>query len=241
MVHKISEIGESAPKPKGAVVLEAARSGKELWAFLRPRLRMIVRMQAQWGDMHKLYKSYPVSMFTQLPLQSCIRDPESNFSLVWDLLQILFLLYVAITVPFYAGFDIDFDQCHPMWYIELIVDLYFIIDLGLNFRTAYVDKNGVREDRPRRIAIEFISNAAFKNKHFDPCVILGDANAIAELAKCCRRVAAASQAYDGGHTRVVPTIDMVFFNQLNEPSLTQHSVFERKSGKFDLLRVTLCA
>jgi hypothetical protein len=35
------------------------RNGRELWAFLRPRLRMLVRMQTQWGDVHKLYKSNP--------------------------------------------------------------------------------------------------------------------------------------------------------------------------------------
>jgi hypothetical protein len=36
---------------------------------------MLVRMQTQWGDVHKLYKSYPVSMFAELPLARCIRDP----------------------------------------------------------------------------------------------------------------------------------------------------------------------
>eukprot|EP01052_Picozoa_sp_SAG31_P001810 SAG31_NODE_61_length_29286_cov_444.645973_3_plen_875_part_00 len=153
MVRKISEVGASA---SADTQKKHSRTGRELWAFLRPRLRLIVRMQTQWGDMHKLYKSYPVSMFTELPLQSCIRDPESTFSMAWDLLQVVFLLYVAITVPFYAGFDINFSHCEPMWYLEVIVDMYFIVDLVLNFRTAYYDENGIREDRPERIAKNYV-------------------------------------------------------------------------------------
>ena len=60
----------------------AARRGRLGAAFAdarrglgRPRLRMLVRMQTQWGDVHKLYNSYPVSMFAELPLARCIRDP----------------------------------------------------------------------------------------------------------------------------------------------------------------------
>ena len=42
----------------------------------------------QWGNVHKLYKSYPVSMFAELPMTGCTRDPESSFSVLWDLLQV---------------------------------------------------------------------------------------------------------------------------------------------------------
>ena len=158
MVHKISEIGpqSGSAMADSPVVSIEPRDGKALWSFLRPRLRLIVRMQAQWGDMHKLYKSYPVSIFTELPLQNCIRDPESQFSMCWDVMQILFLLYVAVTVPFYAGFGIDFNHTQLMWYVEMFVDLYFIADLVLNFRTAYYHENGVREDRPKRIAMNYL-------------------------------------------------------------------------------------
>ena len=45
-------------------------------------------MLMQWGNVHKLYKSYPVSMFAELPMTGCTRDPESSFSVLWDLLQV---------------------------------------------------------------------------------------------------------------------------------------------------------
>ena len=37
------------------------------------------------------------------------------------------------------------------WVIDTIVDLYFIVDLFLNFSTAFVDGNGVRHSSRRVI------------------------------------------------------------------------------------------
>jgi hypothetical protein len=44
----------------------------------------------------------------------------------------------------------------PVRFAELIVDIYFIADLVLNFFTAFEDKNGTREDRPHKIALNYI-------------------------------------------------------------------------------------
>ena len=46
------------------------------------------------------------------------------------------------------SFAFIFDAC---------VDIYFIADLVLNFRTAYYRRDGTREERPRRIAVHYLS------------------------------------------------------------------------------------
>ena len=33
------------------------RSGRELWCWLRPRLRLLQEMTSAWGDVHSLYES----------------------------------------------------------------------------------------------------------------------------------------------------------------------------------------
>ena len=39
------------------------RTGRELWRWLRPRLRLMIEMTNAWGDVHKLYESRQDSLF----------------------------------------------------------------------------------------------------------------------------------------------------------------------------------
>ena len=65
------------------------RTGRELWAFLRPRLGLLVKLQHQWGQIKDLYEAKREPMSEHQNIPSGIRDPDSTFSAVWDLLQIL--------------------------------------------------------------------------------------------------------------------------------------------------------
>ena len=78
-----------------------------------------------------------------------IRDPDSKFSSVWDALQVAFLFYVSWTVPLRACFGINIEIPSSEWVIDTVVDLYFIADLIMNFMTAFVDGNGVRQTSRR--------------------------------------------------------------------------------------------
>ena len=64
----------------------------------------------------------------------------------------MLLIYVAIAVPFRSGFGVDVDVYSSWWFLELCVDTYFISDIFINFRTAYYGPDGIREDRPGKIA-----------------------------------------------------------------------------------------
>eukprot|EP01048_Picozoa_sp_COSAG05_P023064 COSAG05_NODE_4846_length_1351_cov_1.164537_2_plen_70_part_00 len=49
-------------------------------------------------------------------------------------------MYVAALVPFRFGFDIELENFSIEWWVELVVDLYFIVDFMMNFRTGYLDE-----------------------------------------------------------------------------------------------------
>ena len=51
-------------------------------------------------------------------------------------MQVILLFYVAITVPLNFAFDIEKVPLTAEWWVELFVDLYFIVDIMLNFSTS---------------------------------------------------------------------------------------------------------
>ena len=131
------------------------RSGKHLWRFLIPRLRLLTKMKQEWGALHNVY-GHNESVYGDPALAWSIRDPDSTFSVVWDLLQIVLLLYVSITVPFRACFEIEIPLFSFTWWFDSTTDLYFISDMILAFRTAYVNAKGIRESRPKVIAQNYL-------------------------------------------------------------------------------------
>lgn len=127
MVQKIDEaslLGRRRAEREQA--LHGRRSGKILWEMLRPRLFSLVRMQRQWGDLHDLYEAVHESRHDVLPLPAWIRDPDSDFSTAWDLTQVVLLLFVTVTVPLRAGFDVDVELWSAAFFIDMAIDIYFV-------------------------------------------------------------------------------------------------------------------
>ena len=52
-----------------------------------------------------------------------MRDPDSVFSMYWDLVQVCVLLYVAMLVPIRTAFEVDLELFAIAWWIELVVDI----------------------------------------------------------------------------------------------------------------------
>lgn len=64
-------------------------------------------------------------------------DPNAGFRGKWDLSQAAILLYVAMVVPFRVGYR---QPAEGGWYVvDLLIDIYFYVDVVLNFHTGYVD------------------------------------------------------------------------------------------------------
>ncbi|XP_041046160.1 potassium voltage-gated channel subfamily H member 6-like isoform X2 [Carcharodon carcharias] len=89
----------------------------------------------------------------------------SPFKAVWDWLILLLVIYTAIFTPYSAAFLLnDQDEvkrrdcgysCNPLNVVDLIVDIMFIIDILINFRTTYVNSNDEVVSHPGKIAIHY--------------------------------------------------------------------------------------
>ena len=145
MVSKVNEI-TSANKRLGTLPTDRKRSGVELWAFLRPRLFLLVEMSKRWGNIHALYPTASSgSIFEEKPLPKWVRNPDSEFSTQWDIAQVFALLYVCYIVPLRASMEMTTPIDSFAFWWDVVVDCYFIADLFLNFRTAFWDARGTLE------------------------------------------------------------------------------------------------
>ncbi|KAL8164745.1 UNVERIFIED_CONTAM: Potassium voltage-gated channel subfamily H member 2 [Gekko kuhli] len=89
----------------------------------------------------------------------------SPFKAVWDWLILLLVIYTAIFTPYSAAFLLNDGNeiqrracgysCSPLNVVDLIVDIMFIIDILINFRTTYVNSNEEVVSHPAKIAIHY--------------------------------------------------------------------------------------
>ncbi|XP_032362351.1 potassium voltage-gated channel subfamily H member 7 isoform X2 [Etheostoma spectabile] len=89
----------------------------------------------------------------------------SPFKAVWDWLILLLVIYTAIFTPYSAAFllnDIEEQRrrecgysCSPLNVVDLMVDIMFIVDILINFRTTYVNANEEVVSHPAKIAIHY--------------------------------------------------------------------------------------
>lgn len=57
--------------------------------------------------------------------------------------QVILLLYVMVAVPLRIGFGIEVEFGTVSFWVDAVVDVYFICDVAMNFRTAYYNSHGV--------------------------------------------------------------------------------------------------
>lgn len=59
-------------------------------------------------------------------------------------------------MPLRVCFSVDVQLWSLSFWVEVVVDLFFICDVILNFRTSFYDANGFRENRPSRITKHYL-------------------------------------------------------------------------------------
>uniref|UniRef100_A0A4W5MSI5 Potassium channel, voltage gated eag related subfamily H, member 7 n=1 Tax=Hucho hucho TaxID=62062 RepID=A0A4W5MSI5_9TELE len=89
----------------------------------------------------------------------------SPFKAMWDWLILLLVIYTAIFTPYSAAFllnDLEEQKrrecgysCSPLNVVDLMVDIMFIVDILINFRTTYVNLNEEVVSHPAKIAIHY--------------------------------------------------------------------------------------
>lgn len=85
--------------------------------------------------------------------------PDSLFKKAWNSIIIILLLQTALFVPYRTAFIDDGDA--GLFYFELTVDMLFIVDVFINFLSAYYDKDSHVETRIGVICKEYMKSWFF--------------------------------------------------------------------------------
>ncbi|KAI1285958.1 Potassium voltage-gated channel subfamily H member 7 [Halotydeus destructor] len=105
----------------------------------------------------------------------------SPFKAIWDWIILLLVIYTAIFTPYTAAFllnnkseaqprddrteesnittpapDKTYGEDDPFFVVDILVDIMFIIDIVINFRTTYVSANDEVVSHPGKIAIHYL-------------------------------------------------------------------------------------
>ncbi|XP_048454680.1 potassium voltage-gated channel subfamily H member 8 [Rhincodon typus] len=89
-----------------------------------------------------------------------------TFKAGWDWLILLATFYVAVTVPYNVCFSISRDDQsaasrNPPSVSDIFVEILFMLDIMLNFRTTYVSKSGQVVYDPRSICVHYATTWFF--------------------------------------------------------------------------------
>nr|XP_033799999.1 potassium voltage-gated channel subfamily H member 8-like [Geotrypetes seraphini] len=88
-----------------------------------------------------------------------------TFKAGWDWLILLATFYVAVTVPYNVCFSIARDDNHASTrspsVSDIFVEILFMLDILLNFRTTYVSKSGQVVYDPRSICVHYATTWFF--------------------------------------------------------------------------------
>ncbi|XP_054032677.1 potassium voltage-gated channel subfamily H member 4 isoform X1 [Dryobates pubescens] len=88
----------------------------------------------------------------------------SIFKALWDWLILLATFYVAVTVPYnvcFTGTEDSLAAARSTIVSDIAVEMLFILDIILNFRTTYVSQSGQVVYDPRSICIHYVATWFF--------------------------------------------------------------------------------
>uniref|UniRef100_A0A452HCV1 Voltage-gated delayed rectifier potassium channel KCNH4 n=1 Tax=Gopherus agassizii TaxID=38772 RepID=A0A452HCV1_9SAUR len=88
----------------------------------------------------------------------------SVFKALWDWLILLATFYVAVTVPYnvcFTGTEDSLTAARSTIVSDIAVEMLFILDIVLNFRTTYVSQSGQVVYDPRSICIHYVATWFF--------------------------------------------------------------------------------
>ena len=100
-------------------------------------------------------------------LNSCKIRHDSLFKAVWDWLILALVISTAVEIPYFAAFLVPlqgskwshFDEVTPLLAVNLLVDVIFIADILINFRTTFLNPSTDEVvSAPRQIALHYLKS-----------------------------------------------------------------------------------
>jgi len=82
-----------------------------------------------------------------------VYQPHSPFKIMWSQIMIVFIVYECFAIPVDVCFD--FSPGGLMFIFNSVINVYFIMDIVLNFMTGYSDENGKVVLIPSRVVANY--------------------------------------------------------------------------------------
>ncbi|CAG4685897.1 Cyclic nucleotide-binding domain-containing protein [Caenorhabditis elegans] len=151
--HHPSQSQQQATTSSGAGNAVASQA-KQLMVVLQSGSYKVLSLGA---DVLPEYKLQPTR------IHHCTIVHYSPFKAVWDWIILLLVIYTAVFTPYVAAFLLRELQdtakksrfTEPLEIVDLIVDIMFIVDIIINFRTTYVNENDEVVSDPGKIATHY--------------------------------------------------------------------------------------
>lgn len=100
--------------------------------------------------------------YKKKPPPRCIVSMSNEWRLRWDMFVIVLALYNCFGLPFEVAFTPDAENSALKLGFDFVVDLMFMIDIAIVFRTSYIKvETGETVNDPRVIAKEYLMDGRF--------------------------------------------------------------------------------
>lgn len=154
VLQQSSEGADSSPRSSrsASVLWNGAKKAKE--KSLHAYLNAVQQQQADGN--HEQDAEIIARMLEAQIAGAKMISPNSSFRSRWDAIQAVFLSYIAFVVPYRIGFDNDASPDSFWFWFDLFIDIYFVVDVFLNFRTAFFTGDGEMEYRPKVVANTYL-------------------------------------------------------------------------------------
>ena len=87
---------------------------------------------------------------------ACLARPTGSRKLKWDLIVMASAIFNCFSIPFKVAFEPEEMNKNYFSIINSFIDLVFLIDMIVNFRTTFMDEKGEEISDPRRIALNYL-------------------------------------------------------------------------------------
>lgn len=89
-------------------------------------------------------------------LQALIFKPNDGFKSKWDVFVMLLAVINCFTIPFKIAFDPPSLNSQAFQIANNVIDLFFLLDIFVAFRTTHIDDQGNEVTQPCAIAINYL-------------------------------------------------------------------------------------
>lgn len=124
-------------------------------------------MHELWEKALLLYdEEYMEQWDSEKQHRRCFYNPSSPARQAWDFIMLPFFFVIAIVVPYRIGFDITVPFGSFGFWLDALIDLYFMVDIVINFRTAYVLRSKP-ESRPGPLHLRLVQISCAPSRYYD--------------------------------------------------------------------------